>query len=72
MKVQECSFRCDRPDCFTQSPACPSWTEARKAAELRGWFIRPAENKPEHVCPDCVESQLLALKEPADQGRKAS
>jgi hypothetical protein len=78
VRVQECSFRCDRIGCShgaegyaSQSPSKANWTEAKVAAVAAGWFIRPAESKPEHVCPDCVEEQLLGLKEPADQGGRS-
>jgi hypothetical protein len=79
-RVQECSFECDRGgECVGfggvkpgRSPACGNWTEARKHAEAGGWFIRPAENKPEHICPVCVEEALTngtaKAKDGADQG----
>jgi hypothetical protein len=60
VKNQKCNYVCDVPTCKNESPAEPNFTEARKTAEVLGWFIRPSDSKPEHVCTTCVEQTLLA------------
>lgn len=58
MKIQTCRFQCDRPDCKHESPAAETWTEVGKLAKAAGWFIRPSDSKPEHICPPCVDLAL--------------
>jgi hypothetical protein len=60
MKNQKCNYVCDVATCKHESPAEANFTEARKTAESKGWFIRPSDSKPEHICESCVESTLLA------------
>lgn len=60
-KIQQCSYACDRPGCDNESPAETNFTDARKSAEAAGWFIRPSESKPEHVCSECIEGVVLGV-----------
>lgn len=62
MKVQTCQFGCDVGGCKHKSLPASNWTEARKLAEGAGWFVRPAESQPEHVCSDCVSELLGGVK----------
>jgi hypothetical protein len=57
-KIQQCSYACDRAGCDNESPPETNFTEARKVAEADGWFIRPSESKPEHICAACIDSVL--------------
>lgn len=59
MKNQKCNYICDRPTCTNESPQESSFSDARKTAEGLGWFIRPSDSKPEHICASCVETTLL-------------
>ena len=58
MKIQQCFYGCDRPGCDHESPPEVNFTEARKTAEAKGWFIRPSDSQPEHVCAECVSILL--------------
>lgn len=71
MKVQKCSYQCDRPDCKHESAPAANFTDARKSAETAGWFIRPSETAPQHICPSCVESALTRVDAPAGKGSSA-
>ena len=54
------ALTCDRTGCKNRSTDAPNFTEARKLAEAAGWFIRPSDSQPEHICSACVNSALLA------------
>jgi hypothetical protein len=61
--VKVIAFVCDRKSCANRSADAPNLTEARKSAEAAGWFIRPSDTQPEHVCPSCLESALAFVGE---------
>jgi hypothetical protein len=64
MKIQLCYFKCDRAGCDHKSPPEPTFTEARKSADATGWFIRPSDTQPEHVCSECIQLTLSSLSAP--------
>jgi hypothetical protein len=52
------ALKCDRKGCDNRSTDAPNFTEARKSAEAAGWFIRPSDSQPEHICASCVSVLL--------------
>lgn len=52
------ALACDRAGCKNRSTDAPNFTEARKLAEAAGWFIRPSDSQPEHICSACISVLL--------------
>jgi hypothetical protein len=60
------ALKCDRKGCDNRSTDAPNFTEARKSAEAAGWFIRPSDSQPEHICSGCIQVLLSAPTGKAD------
>ena len=59
VKADKCEIYTDVDGVYTADPRVVK--DARKLAEADGWFIRPSDKTPEHVCGACIDKTLAGL-----------